>query len=176
MSTDGFFAPDALHPEAYLPRFKVEYLEGIVEKIPGFIAAGSELLDSPALEGWLLSEPAVYDAAEQLEILAATEEGITESRLEAELSRFCNEMIIPRRGELIKRLLLAADYMQQIDSGDSLVQQTLATALSLVGGFLPEVRHPFVRRLLLDSIETARQALADGYDPRDEGGFDDDDE
>lgn len=170
------FAPDALHPEAYLPRFKVEYLEGIVEKIPGFIAAGSELLDSPALEGWLLSEPAVYDAAEQLEILAATEEGITESRLEAELSRFCNEMIIPRRGELIKRLLLAADYMQQIDSGDSLVQQTLATALSLVGGFLPEVRHPFVRRLLLDSIETARQALADGYDPRDEGGFDDDDE
>lgn len=170
------FAPDALHPEAYLPRFRVEYLDGIVEKIPGYIAAGSELLDSPALEGWLLSEPAVYDAAEQLEKLAAAEGGITESGLEAELARFCEEMITPHRGELIKRLLLAADYMQQIDSDDSLVQQALATALSLVGGFLPESRHPFVRRLLLDSIETARQALADGYDPRLEGGFGDDDE
>jgi hypothetical protein len=170
------FTHDALHPEAYLPRFKVEYLEGIVEKIPAFIAAGSELLDSPALEGWLLSEPAVYDAAEQLEKLAATEDGITESMLEAELALFCSQLIIPRRGELIKRLLLTADYMQQIDSNDSLIQQTLATALSLVGGFLPESRHPFIRRLILDSIETARQALADGYDPRLEGVFDDDDE
>ncbi|OGT98163.1 MAG: hypothetical protein A2079_02155 [Geobacteraceae bacterium GWC2_48_7] len=170
------FTHDSLHPEAYLPRFKVEYLDGIVEKIPAFIAAGSELLDSPALEGWLLSEPAVYDAAEQLEKLAATEDGITESMLEAELALFCSQLIIPRRGELIKRLLLTADYMQQIDSNDSLIQQTLATALSLVGGFLPESRHPFIRRLILDSIETARQALADGYDPRLEGGFDDDDE
>lgn len=171
-----FFVPDALHPEAYLPRFKVEYLDGIVEKIPGYIAAGSELLDSPALEGWLLSEPGIYEAAELLEKMAADGDGITENKLEAELTRLCAEMIIPRRGELIKRLLLAADYMQQIDSDDGLIQQTLAIALSLVGGFLPESRHPFVRRLLLDSIETARQALAEGYDPRLEGGFDDDEE
>lgn len=170
------FAHDALLPEAYLPRFKVEYLEGIVEKIPAFIAAGSELLDSPALEGWLLSEPAVYDAAEQLEKFSATEESVDESRLEEVLADFCSRLIIPRRGELIKRLLLTADYMQQIDSDDSLVQQTLATALSLVGGFLPESRHPFIRRLMLDSIETARQALAGGHDPRLDGGFDDDNE
>jgi hypothetical protein len=62
-STQGFFLPpdfyvdrrffshEALHPEAYLPRFKVEYLDGIVEKIPAYIAAGSDLLDSPVLEG-----------------------------------------------------------------------------------------------------------------------------
>jgi hypothetical protein len=83
-------------------------------------------------------------------------------------------LIIPRRAEIIKRLLLTADYLQQIDSDQAAIQQALATALSLVGGCLPDCRHPFIRRLLLDSIDAARQTLVEGYDPRLEEGFDDD--
>lgn len=169
------FSPDSLRPEGYVPRFSLEHLEGIVEQIPAFVATSNELLDSPALEGWLLSEPATYDAAERLDALEnnAGADGLSEAELEAELVTSCAEVITPRRAEIIKRLLLSADYMQQINSGDHLVQQTLATALSLVGGFLPEARHPFIRRLLLDSIETARQALAEGYDLRLEEGYND---
>ena len=48
--------------------------------------------------------------------------------------------------------------------------------MSLVGGFLPECRHPFIRRLVLDSIDTARQALSEGYDVRLDEGYDDDDD
>ena len=169
------FRPDALKPGAYVPRFNLIHLEGIVAKIPGYVATSNELLDDPALEGWVLTETAVYDVAERFIALEADggSDMVTSAALETEISKCCEELVTPRRAEIIKRLLLAADYMQQIDPGDASVQQTLATALSLVGGFLPDSRHPFVRRLLLDSIDAARQSLAEGYDPRDEEWYDD---
>lgn len=163
------FRPDTLKPGAYIPRFKLSYLEGIVEKIPGYVATSSELLDEPGLEGWILTESLVYDVAERLIASAAdgsAPDAVASPGFEADISRCCDELITPRRAGIIKRLLLAADYLQQIDAGEAAVQRTLATALSLVGGFLTECRHPFIRRLLLDSIEAARQSLAEGYDPR----------
>ncbi|MBW4053917.1 MAG: hypothetical protein HIU83_00665 [Proteobacteria bacterium] len=170
------FRPDALKPEAYIPRFKLKHLEDIVEKIPGYVATSNELLDQPGLEGWVLTEAALYDAADRFKALET--DGGTDSMspeaLEGEISRCCEELIVPRRAEIIKRLLLTADYLQQIEADESTVQRTLATALSLVGGFLPDCRHPFIRRLLLDSVDAARQTLAEGYDPRLEEGFDDD--
>ena len=93
--------------------------------------------------------------------------------MEGEITRCCEELIVPRRADIIKRLLLTADYLQQIEGDDATVQKTLATALSLVGGFLPDCRHPFIRRLLLDSVDAARQTLAEGYDPRLEERYDD---
>ena len=170
------FSPEALRPEGYVPRFSLDHLEGIVEQIPGFVASSNDLLDSPSLEGWMLSEPAIYDAAEHLDALEKKtgEHGLTEVQLETELAAFCAELVTPRRADIIKRLLLTADYMQQTACDHKLVQHVLATALSLVGGFLPEARHPFIRRLVLDSIETARQALAEGYDLRLEEGYHDD--
>jgi hypothetical protein len=169
------FNPDELRPEAYIPRFSLVHLDGIVERIPAYITNSNELLDNPGLEGWLLSEPAVYDVAERLDMLEKKSGGVgpSEAELEAELLAFCTDLIAPRRAEIVKRLLLTADYLQQTGCEETVVQHTLATALSLVGGFVPEVSHPFIRRLILDSIETARQALAEGYDLRLEEGYDD---
>ena len=171
------FRPDALKPEAYVPRFKLKHLEDIVEKIPGYVPTSNELFDEPGLEGWVLTETSVYDAADRF-IALELENGadaIPPEVLEKEISRCCDELIVPRRADIIKRLLLTADYLQQIESDESTVQKTLATALSLVGGFLPDCRHPFIRRLLLDSVDAARQTLAEGYDPRLEEGADDED-
>lgn len=172
------FRTDSLKPEAYIPRFSLVHLDGIVEKIPGYVTGSDELLDDPSLEGWILSEPAVYDAADRFIALEGGRgaESVTAEALEAEITRFCDELIIPRRAEIIKRMLLTADYMQQTGCGEPAVQKALATALSLVGGFLPECRHPFIRRLVLDSVDTARQALSEGYDVRLDEGYDDDDE
>ncbi len=172
------FRPDSLKPEAYIPRFKLKHLEDIVEKIPGYVATSNDLLDEPGLEGWVLTETALYDAADRFNALE-TDGGpssVSPEALEIEISRCCDDLIAPRRADIIKRLLLTADYLQQIEGDDGAVQKTLATALSLVGGFLPDCRHPFVRRLLLDSVDAARQTLAEGYDPRLEEGNDDDDE
>lgn len=170
------FRPDSLKPEAYIPRFRLNHLEDIVEKIPGHVATSNDLLDEPGLEGWVLTETALYDAADRFNALesAGGADSVSSEALEKEISRCCDELIVPRRAEIIKRLLLTADYLQQIEGDENAVQKTLATALSLVGGFLPDCRHPFVRRLLLDSVEAARQTLAEGYDPRLEEGDDDD--
>lgn len=172
------FRPDSLKPEAYVPRFKLKHLEDIVEKIPSFVTTSNQLLEEPGLEGWLLTETTLYDVADRFNALEAangTADATTDA-LEKEISRCCDELIVPRRADIIKRLMLAADYLQQIGSDDIAVQKTLATALSLVGGFLSDCRHPFIRRLLLDSIDAARQTLAEGYDPRLEEGYDDDDD
>jgi len=171
------FRPDSLKPEAYIPRFKLKHLEDIVDKIPGYVATSNDLLDEPGLEGWVLTETTLYDAADRFKALEADggPDTVSPEALEKEISRCCDELIVPRRAEIIKRLLLTADYLQQIEGDENTVQKTLATALSLVGGFLPDCRHPFVRRLLLDSVDAARQTLAEGYDPRLEEGDDDDD-
>jgi hypothetical protein len=170
------FRPDSLKPEAYIPRFKLKHLEDIIEKIPGYVAASNDLLDQPGLEGWVLTESALYDTADRFNALEATggADSVPLEVLEAEISRCCEELIVPRRADIIKRLMLTADYMQQGEGDESAVQSTLATALSMVGGFLPDCRHPFIRRLLLDSVDAARQTLAEGYDPRLEEGYDDD--
>ena len=143
------FRPDALKPEAYIPRFSLATLEGIVDKIPGYIATSNDLLDNPALEGWLLTDAALYDAAERFSALEGDggPDQVSSEALEGEIERCCDELISPRRADIIKRLLLAADYLNQTDSNETAVQRTLATALSLVGGFLPDCRHPFIRRL-----------------------------
>ncbi len=170
------FRPDSLKPEAYIPRFKLKYLEDIVEKIPGYIATANDLLDEPGLEGWVLTEMSLYDIADRFSALEKNggQESVSPEALEKEISLCCDALIAPRRAEIIKRLLLTADFLQQIDGDESAVQKTLATALSLVGGFLPDCRHPFIRRLILDSVDAARQTLAEGYDPRLEEGVDDD--
>jgi len=62
--------------------------------------------------------------------------------------------------------------MQQCGVEPELVQRVLAVALSLVGAPIPLVRHPFIRRLALDSIEMARQSLDEGFDPRKQQTFD----
>ncbi len=171
------FDPESLRSEIYIPRFNQVHLEGIVERIPAYITGSNVLLDNPGLEGWMLSEPPVYDAAERLSRLekSAADKKIPDDIIEEIIAEFCAELIAPRRAEIVKRLLLTADFLQQTGSEERIVQHTLATALSLVGGFVSETRHPFIRRLILDSIETARQALADGYDLRMEEGYDDED-
>ncbi len=169
------FQPDLLRPKGYIPRFSLVHLDGIVEKIPHYITTSNELLGESGLEGWIIAEPLLYDAAERLLELEKREVSDIEARaaLETEIERFCSEVITPQRGELVKRLLLAADFMFQTGGDDTIIKQTVATALSLVGGFLADPRHPFIRQLVFDSIDMARQTLSQGYDPRLEEGYDD---
>ena len=165
------FDPVLLRPEAYVPRFSLECLENIVDRIPEYVSDSDELLDSPSLEGWLLSESSIYDIAERLNKLDKTGD-IRDAMFEEIIDRLCAELIEPRKPEIVKHLLLTADFMQQTGIEREIIQRTLATALSLVGGFVPEKSHPFIRRLILDSLDLARQALAEGYDPRLEEGYD----
>jgi hypothetical protein len=54
------------------------------------------------------------------------------------------------------------------------VEQALAVAINLLKSGLPINRHPFLKRFALESMDMAREALAEGYDLR-EHQYDEDD-
>ena len=93
---------------------------GLSRRYPAYVTGSNDLLDDPSLEGWILSEPAIYDVAERFIAMEADDgpASVTSEALETELSKCCEELITPRRAEIIKRLLLTADYLQQTDSDE----------------------------------------------------------
>jgi hypothetical protein len=164
--------PVDLRPEQYLPSFAVELLDGLVERLASHLAESVRLQGERFFEGWLYSDPLVYELAEAVGSGQRLLDRAPDQQ-EPFLERFCSELIEPNKLGLLRRLLLSADLMQQCAAEPGLIQRVLAVSLSLVGAPLPLVRHPFVRRLALDSIELARQSLDEGFDPRRQQQFDD---
>jgi hypothetical protein len=127
------------------------------------------LLDDPFFSDWFLATPAVYDLADEWSKLVATSG--THEREHAALAkslieRFCREIIAPDLERITRRLFLTADLMQETGEEVEKVERTLAVAVSTSGSRLPAHAHPFLRRLALESLEVAREALAEGYDLR----------
>lgn len=158
------FGETDLRPATYVPGFPIELLDGLLERMTSLLSGCEELLDEPFFEGWLFGEPLVYELAEGFgEIPLGS---CTPATQQQALERFCAEVIEPDKPALLRRLLLTADFMLQIDCQTRSVQKVLALGLSLAGSPLPLDHHPFIRRLAFDSIEMARQALTEGFDPR----------
>lgn len=151
-----------LRPEQHLPSFPIDMMDGLLEQIPSHVAESSGILDEPFFEGWIFSDPLVYDLAESAGLLA----GRPSDEQEPFLKRFCDEIVEPQKLGIIRRLLHTADLMQQCNAEPSAIQRVIATSLSLVGAPLPLERHPFIRRLVLESLDIAAQSLKEGYDPR----------
>lgn len=168
------FAVTDLRPVEYVPGFPVAVLDSLLDRMASLLSRCEELLDEPFFEGWYFSDLLVYDLAEQAGDLPF---GCCIPELQQQLvERFCAELIEPDKANLLRYLLLAADFLHQAGSNLRLVQRVLALGLSLASSPLPLDRHPFIRRLAVDSIEAARQALQEGYDPRTRAMFDDGEE
>jgi hypothetical protein len=58
--------------------------------------------------------------------------------------------------------LLVADFMVQTAVPLRTIQQVLAVAMSIASGVLPLHKHPFVRQLAFNSLETAALAMQGG--------------
>ncbi len=165
------FGPLDLRPEQYLPSFPAELLDGLVERLPSRLSGSETLLDEPFFEGWLYSDPLVYELADSAGKGPLPDKG--HEALEPLLERFCTELVEPNKLGIVRRLLLSADLMQQCNTATELLQRVLAVAMALVGAPVPLSGHPFIRRLALDSIEMARQSLDEGFDPRRQQLYDD---
>jgi hypothetical protein len=168
------FARTDLRPADYIPGFPVELLDGLIDRMASLLAGCEELLDEPFFEGWLFTDPLVYELAEQCGTVPLG--CCSEETQQLVLERFRTELIEPAKPALLRRLLLTADFMVQTDCRKRSVQKVLALGLSLAGSALPLSRHPFISRLGFDSIEMARQALVEGFDPRKNLAYDDDEE
>ncbi len=133
------------------------------------IARSAALFDDDLFAGWYISSSRVYDFAEEwIELEKRTGEGTLTREMESLVTRFCRELLEPELGAIRARLLLTADLVRDTGRDKELVEQILAVALNLVNCGLPLHRHPFLKRFALESMDMAREALAEGYDPREQ--------
>ena len=108
----------------------------------------------------------VWDFGEEwLELMKSSDRELQTKGLESILERFCEELLVPEIELVSRRLLMTADFMQRTGRERELVEIAIAAALSLP---MPRFqgRHPFFKRLALESMAVAREALEKGYDMR----------
>jgi hypothetical protein len=150
----GMFAGQELTPAPYRPEFPeypkepaLSYREG--EDIT------RRLFEDPFFAGWFMAGQRVYDFAEEYRC---------GEDLEPILERFCAELLTPELELIRERLLASADLMRRSGRGSSFVGRVVALARSLEGYRLPHHLHPFLRGFAMESLEIARDALAQGED------------
>jgi len=172
----GIFLGEDLQPTPYLPDFAGFDLNALAHATQ-HVVASDDLFDDDYFAGWYMATCRVYDFAEQWSTLEKTGErkALTKG-LEVILEQFCRELIGPAIEQIRSRLFLTADLLLRTGRDRLLVETTLATALSLNSFTMPYHFHPFLRRLALESMDAAREALAEGYDLREHPHEADDDE
>ena len=162
----GIFKGEDLTPTPYLPDFAGFDLNALAYATQ-YVISSADLFDDDYFAGWYIATCRVYDFAE--EWLALEKKGDRKALskgLESILDRFSREMIAPAIEQIRNRLLLTADLFLRTGRERQLVEATLAVALSVTSFTMPYHFHPFLRRLALESMDAAREALAEGYDLR----------
>lgn len=162
----SMFGADELAPALYRPEFREYDLTRLAAET-ALVEAGGELLDEPVFLGWYINDARTYDYADEWRSLAERDgHEPTERQAEDLLERFCGEIYPARSEELQRRLFLTADLLRQTGESRRVVELVLAAAASLAAWRRSHHDHPFLRRLALESIAVAREALAEGYDLR----------
>ena len=164
----GTFQDGILVPSLYIPDFSGYDPPGAAA-VSRMIARSAALFDDDYFAGWFISCSRVYDFAEEwIELEKRTGERMLTREMESLVARFCGELLAPEMGAISARLILTADLMRCTDREKELVEQTLAVALNLTNCGLPLHKHPFLKRFALESMDMAREALAEGYDLREQ--------
>jgi hypothetical protein len=134
----------------------------------GVLAASPQLFDDDFFGGWYLANRQVYELADEWLILEKSSPQRTlAAGVESIVERFCRDLLVPRARQLSLRLLLNAELMGQAGLDRELTELTRLVAGSLADYRQPGHFHPFLRRFAMESLITAREALAEGYDLRD---------
>lgn len=158
----SLFTDSELAPAVYEPKFHIR-------KIPAVAGDNffDDLIDDDFLSCWFMTDSSVYDFAVEWRELEQTSSGKKLAQgLESILDRFCRKVFPQEIDHIRKRLLLVADLMRQVGREPWLAEKTARLAESLAKHKLPYHFHPFLRRYALESMDMAREALAEGYDLR----------
>ena len=161
-----WFAAADVVPEPYAPEFGGYDLNALAVSAR-LIVGSASLLDEDQFAGWGVAKGRVCDYAEEwIELEKSADGRDLAAGMESLLGRFSDELLVPELDRLRRRLFLTADLMQKTGTERDLVEKTLAAALSLDAPQFRKRQHPFLKRLALESMDLAREALAEGYDLR----------
>ncbi|GAB7025203.1 HEAT repeat domain-containing protein [Geotalea toluenoxydans] len=126
-----------------------------------------EIADDDFFSCWFMTDSSVYGYAAEWRDLQLRCSGRELTRgLELILARFCQELFPHLVERIHRRLLLVADLMRRVGRDPRLAEKTAALAGNVAEFKLPYHFHPFLRRLALESMDMAREALEEGFDTR----------
>ncbi|KAF0218402.1 MAG: hypothetical protein FD174_3019 [Geobacteraceae bacterium] len=172
----GILRGENITPAPYIPEF-TEYDPKDLAVSSRRVAESSALFDDEYFAGWFMANARVYDFAEEWnELEKADNDNAQVEGVESILARFCRELIVPETERIRERLLLTADLMRQTGREKGVMEKTLAAAHSIGSAQAPDLFHPFLKRFAFESIDMAREALAEGYDLRQHPFGEDDDD
>lgn len=170
------FAGENLEPLPYSPDFGEFDLNALARSTRQFMLGGA-LFDDDYYAGWYMATCRIYDLAEEwVQLQQAGDAKALARGFESILERLCREQIAPQVEQIRNRLLLTADLLIRSNREREIIEVTLATALRLNTFSMPYHLHPFLRQLALESLDAAREAMAEGYDLREHPHEADDDE
>jgi len=152
-----------LTPQLFVPNFE-NYDLDFIKNDEEILKKCFDLFDYPIFDDWFIAEPRVYDYAEEYK----SKKGymikkMTSSRAEKLFSRFTKELIEPH-ADMFKRMLeLTASFLDHAGQTE-LVKIVLSALLHM--DMSPLYYHPFIQRMVIESIKVALDNMKNGYDMR----------
>jgi hypothetical protein len=152
-----------LKPEAYKPLFKDYDMKEIAMSEEHFKKT-FDLFNFSLFDDWFVAEPRVYDYADE----NRTKKGyilkkLTQNKAEKLFSRFTQELIEPNIDSLNRMLELSADFLDRAGQNE-LARTVLSAYLNM--GIKPLHHHPFIQRIVIESIRVALNNMKNGFDMR----------
>lgn len=152
-----------ISPKPYSPDFSMYDLSSIMAD-ENYFKSTFDLFNYRLFEDWFVAEPRVYDYAEEHK----SKNGyyikkMTISKAENLFSKFAAELVEPRVETLKRMLELAADFLNKMGERE-LVKVVLSALLHLDS--TPLHHHPFIQRMIIESLRVALVNMKNGFDMR----------
>lgn len=156
-----------LKPECFKPYLELSLLKS-AGKNKSLIGRGAELMELDEFSGWIISLPGVFHYAEKVSLTNNGGKGIKSFKESLILKDFCRDVLAPMANCLRTRLLAMAYFLLNYSNKPDLAPIAIATALNMGRkGETPFADLPFIRAVAEKSIINCKEALEDGFDPRD---------
>ena len=150
-------------PEKYVPKFDSVDLEALRSDTE-LLEEAHDLHDLEEFANWLEQSPKTHEYYEKLDELMGRYSGRTlDRKIDILLKGYAREVFEPQRDFIRRNLELSADFLFRQPDRELDAQIALAAALNLESD-LPLHKHPFIERMMEDSLEMAEISLLPGLE------------
>ncbi len=152
----------SISPERYKPQFDRFDLDRI-KRDPFLKRTTADIFDTKEFKGWVISDEIIYDYAEL--IIKDGRRGALKN-YPIFYANIYKEIVKPKLKVLGRRLILTADLINRADNDRNTAEVLLCAGLNLIDGDEESLyTHPFVKRFIFESLNSAILSLMKGSDP-----------
>lgn len=152
----------SISPESYNPQFDEFDLDRI-KKDPFLKRTTADIFDQKEFKGWVITDERIYDYAGL--IIKDGRRGALKN-YPIFYANIYKEIVAPKLKVLGRRLILTADLINRADNDRNTAEVLLCAGLNLIEGDEESLyTHPFVKRFIFESLNSAILSLLKGSDP-----------